>query len=503
MSTVVTQNKTMSEGSAKPRFRLAIVGGGIAGLTLAVTLGHFASQNSAAEPLEVHIYESGPELTTVGAGISVWPRTWAVMRALGVYEDLARASVQPLDGNEGNKSKPAFVFRKSDQSGEGYEFARVMAPNGSTTMHRADMVEVLIRHLPPKSCFVHTSKRFLTYTHAGPSALKGHPPAYILHFADGTTAEADVLVGADGIKSRVRTALYEYAHARDCEPRQSVDKAKARWETCARCARAVPKWTGTVAYRYLIPTERMAEVNPEHTALKVECPMSYCGKEKHIITYPISHGKYLNWIGFVTILGGEGTSYPHRWVMEAAQEEVMAHFAGWEPEVEQMINLVESPMLWAIHAVESLPFAVDGGVGLVGDAVHAMTTHLGAGGGQAIEDAYILGRLLADGRTTLGLVPEVLRVYEGVRLPFARAVVSNARKTGLMYEFSWPGMYDGIPRRAGEREDSEAELEELGGAIRELWQWQWEGKVEEQWEQVQRNYAFLVRDSAWARCVIV
>lgn len=60
---------------------------------------------------------------------------------------------------------------------------------------------------------------------------------------------------------------------------------------------------------------------------------------QHIITYPISHGKYLNWIGFVTIPGGEGTTYPKKWVIDSTQEEVTAHFSGWEPEVDQMLKV--------------------------------------------------------------------------------------------------------------------------------------------------------------------
>ena len=112
----------MPDGSsaAKPRFRLAIVyvvvmlpvlvrravhdtnlvrrGGGIAGLTLAVTLGRYEQTNS---PIQVDLYESGPEITTAGAGISVWPRTWAVMRALGLYDQMASEAVKEAGAKEG------------------------------------------------------------------------------------------------------------------------------------------------------------------------------------------------------------------------------------------------------------------------------------------------------------------------------------------------------------------------------------------------------------------
>ncbi|KAI0640657.1 hypothetical protein C8Q79DRAFT_1004238 [Trametes meyenii] len=462
--------------SYKPRFRLAIIGGGIAGLTLAVALGHYEDRSA---PIEVHMYEAGAEITTVGAGISVWPRTWAVMRHLGLYEQLAQASVQaPGPGSDGDggapEMKPAFVFRKSDVPREGYEFGRVVVPNGSTTMHRADMVDVLVKNLPA-SCSIHTSKRLVNYTETS----GGGSAAYTLHFADGTSAEADVIIGADGIKSKTRASMYEYAHQLDCPPDVTREK-------CERCSKATPKWTGTVGYRYLIPSEKMREVNPEHHALKIKSPMS------HVITYPISHGKYLNWIGFVTVPGGEGTAYPRKWVVDVPKEEVIQHFSGWEPEVDQMTQLVEKPSLWAIHVIENLPFSVSGNVALMGDAVHAMTTHFGAGGGQAIEDAYVLGRLLADPRTSLSRVPEVFQIYQDLRLPFARQVVNDARKVGLMYEFSWPGLYDGTPSNAASEHEAlvleKQQLEGLADAIQDLWQWQWKEHFEDQWEKAEQRY---------------
>ncbi len=127
-------------------------------------------------------------------------------------------------------------------------------------MHRAEMVEVLVRNLPA-SCSVHTSKRLVKYTDSGIS--------YTLHFADGTKATADVIVGADGIKSKTRAAMYDYAHQQEC-----TKKATAGKEECERCKKATPKWTGTIAYRYLIPAEKLREINPNHKALEIVAPMS-------------------------------------------------------------------------------------------------------------------------------------------------------------------------------------------------------------------------------------
>ncbi|KAI0773492.1 hypothetical protein C8Q74DRAFT_1368087 [Fomes fomentarius] len=469
-----------------PRFRLAIVGGGIAGLTLAVALGKSQDPGST---IQIDMYEAGSEITTVGAGISVWARTWTIMRALGIYDDLASSAVGHSDEKrekDHNDFGPAVYLRKSDWKREGFEFWRVMVPNGSTTMHRADMVNVLVQHLP-KGCSVHTCKKLLTYTESvdGKSGM-----AYTLHFADGTTAEADVLIGADGIKSKVRAAMYDSAHQREC-----ANAKEGKREECERCKHATPLWTGTVAYRELIPTERLRQVNPNHHALHIKSPMNYAGKGRHIITYPISHGKYLNWIGFVTIPGGKGTTYPHKWVIDATQEELVNHFSGWESEVDEMLSCVEKPTLWAIHIIDNLPFSVNGCVALIGDAVHAMETHFGAGGGQAIEDAYILGRLLADSRTTLAHVAEVFKIYEDIRLPFSQNVVKNAAKVGRMYEFNFPELYDGQPSstKSDEAEhETTKSLNELGEAIQELWKWQWEENVEEQWEIAQTRFEQLL-----------
>ena len=127
----------MPDGTAsvKPRFRLAIVyvplclfsatvpefathssGGGIAGLTLAVALGR---REDPSSPVQIDMYESGTEITTVGAGITVWPRTWAIMRALGMYEDLSNEAVKMVEskggnsidvGNGGGRDEPSMLF---------------------------------------------------------------------------------------------------------------------------------------------------------------------------------------------------------------------------------------------------------------------------------------------------------------------------------------------------------------------------------------------------------
>ncbi|RDX42130.1 FAD/NAD-P-binding domain-containing protein [Lentinus brumalis] len=461
-------------------------GGGIAGLALAIALNRYTPPES---PLQVDIYEGDPELRTVGAGITVWPRTWAVMRHLGVRDDLSRVTVQTSSQTPGSQADdlcPAFVARKADQLEEGYTFARVDAPVGSTTMHRRDMMDVFLSHIP-SSYTVHTSKRLLRYVQAAPdsTAATAHT-RIILHFSDGTTAEADVLVGADGIHSTVRMCMYEDAHDRECVP-SILGDVLAR-ENCARCAAASPRWTSVHSYRCLIPTEKLYALNPEHATASIGAVLC------HIITYQISGRKFLNFVAICREPGGEGALYPGKWVSDVSRDEVVSKFIGWEPEVEQMLECVDNPSRWAIHALDKLPFAVSsaGNVVLLGDAMHAMPPNFGAGGGQAIEDAYVLGRLLASPHVSLAHIPAVLRIYERVRLPFANDVSRRSREVGLMYEFNAPGYYDGSPTT---EEHERAQLDTLGEAIGEMWQWQWTESVDSLWALAEKELETLLSDS--------
>lgn len=232
--------------------------------------------------MEIDLYESASQFTQVGAGISVWKRTWYIIQLLGLDGDLGKMAVKsPVDVPRKNPRivyleihspfhlEPGFIFRKSDQEEEGFNFYQMMTPcqlfpaasemvvrlwphvDGSITLHRADMLKILTDNLPPASRFrAHFSKRLAFYTSARDSG------DVVMHFMDGTTATADVLIGADGIKSATRNSMY----SRLASKADIVDQALARTLRNFKD----PSWTGTYAYRSLIDAKELLRTSPNH-----------------------------------------------------------------------------------------------------------------------------------------------------------------------------------------------------------------------------------------------
>lgn len=124
------------------------------------------------------------------------------------------------------------------------------------TIHRPDFLRILLES-GPKTYRTHFQKRLLNYQDSGAGPIT-------LNFKDGTVATCDVLVGADGIKSAVRTGMYEKL-ASQCE---DVNGCSNEWSEATR-RNVHPTWTGQVVYRSLIPTETLERAHPNHHSLTV------------------------------------------------------------------------------------------------------------------------------------------------------------------------------------------------------------------------------------------
>jgi salicylate hydroxylase len=432
--------------SSTPKFRVAICGAGIGGLVLAITIGKFARSD-----IHIDLYEAHDAITTAGAGISLSPRTAEVMVELGLNEKIPHPS-----SNDGLRS---LTVRKSNAPKGGFDVFK--ASRSGSSMHRKDFVDILKQSIP-SSCTVHFNKRLTKYEKQSPGSLT-------LYFADDSTSSADVLVGADGIHSSVRKTFFEAIGP------DTIDPSKIRHYSD-------PSWTGTLVYRSVFPAEKLSELDPSNVALKDF--IIFCGKGKHIVSYPVSQGTQINIAAYVSDEQKSGTPFEGPWVSDVSLEEVEEAYQDFEPDAKRLLNCFEKPSRWALHVVNDLPLFTWDRVALIGDAAHAMTPYCGAGAGQAIEDAFVLGRLLAHPLTTLDNVLVALKAYQDVRLPFTQFVARESKRTGKMYDFRAPGYYDGTDR-GNEREEMEILKEKI------INQWDWVSKGEggpvAEWEKAERQ----------------
>lgn len=196
----------------------------------------------------------------------------------------------------------------------------------------------------------------------------------------------------------------------------------------------------------------------------------------------------------MTVPEGEGAKLEGPSVKDVSRDEMTENYIStWEPEIRQLMSCVERSSRWAIHHVRNLPRYVSGRTALLGDAAHGMTTHLGAGAAQAIEDAFILGRLLAHEETNKGNVQTALKIYEEMRLPIANGMVERSWNTGLLYEFivapgggSWSGV----------EPTSSAGLRLIANAIDDAWSWQSKEPPQVDWLRAEEELLGRIRSQA-------
>ncbi|KAF8955136.1 salicylate hydroxylase [Flammula alnicola] len=431
-----------------PRLRLAIVyvfisdwilsgkaqlpcsGGGIGGLSLAVAL----SKLGLNEALEIDIYEAVTTLAQVGAGITVWPRAWDILTKLGLEKPLSELL--------------GFSYRKGDQR-EGIPIVDVKLPGGPRAFHRADIQQILMDHTSSSTRF-HLSHRLEKYTKM--------PNGIELVFSNGQKAICDLLVGADGINSVVRKCFLDDGNG---------DTVYSR-----------PSWTGTVVYRSLVDAESIKQDAPDHPGLR--SPIVYCGKNKHIVLYPILHGRYVNTIQFISDPSKEGTPLNGPAVVNASQDDIASIYSGWEDDVQCVVKHIKKPSRWAIQTVGPLEKYASGRVVLLGDAAHAMAPHLGNGAAQAIEDGYVLANLLAKGLAEGQLdILRVTKAYNSVRQPFGNFVVNATRQQGRRYELNISGFED---IKEGDM-ISPRQLAEVGKLIEKGWEWTWKTSIKNDLER--------------------
>ncbi|KAI0714577.1 FAD/NAD(P)-binding domain-containing protein [Earliella scabrosa] len=450
------------------KFTVAIVGAGMSGLVFAISL------RKLAPDVAFDIYEAASELGEIGAGIGVQPRAWAVMQAIGLEDALLK-----LAGG-GERRAVTVTHRKSDQ-GEGINFSQKEVTETSYTFHRADLQNALLEHLG-SAANLHLGKRLVSYIQ--PGDRNGTACPIELRFQDCAGAVCDVLVGADGVRSAVRGAMYS-------QLADAAFEAGREQEATALRSHVRPVHSGLVVYRSLIRKEDLSQEEGAHPALNRQGVMLYCGKNKHVVTYLVSQGRAMNVLVDVAE-GEEGTVYEGPWTASARSDEVVKQFSCWEPDVQQIMKHFSPSSKWTIGVVTKLPTYVHGRVALMGDAAHAMTPYQGAGAGQGFEDAYMLAQLLGRPDVDRRTLPDALRAYDEVRRPFSQNVAQCSDMGGKTMQLRSPEFValTGEESATGDALSPE-QLREIGVAIEQASEWRFASTIEED-----KVYAFRKLEEA-------
>lgn len=367
----------MNERLSPPRQKSAntpdviVVGAGIGGLTAAVWL--------AFSGFRVRVLEAATELREVGAGVTLGPNATRVLRAGGVWEEVSsRASRPALQVLQSWDGRVLLTAEPNDADSD---------PAGYLQVHRADLQQALAGALD----------RLI------PGALRlGHPVATVeadvsrpkVVLENGSTLTADLVVGADGVRSAVRRALFS-------------DEA--------------PEFAGFVAYRGLVPYDRLPK-------LESPAPSGFTmGPGKSFVRYMIRGGEILNFAAFVATPHWEQEG----WSVACERSELEPHFAEAHEDVRKTLAAAPGTMLhkWGLFLRPPLEHWTRGRVTLLGDAAHPMLPFLGQGASMALEDGCILARAIAEMPT----LDAALEAYERLRLPRANAIAaaSSARAKAI------------------------------------------------------------------------
>lgn len=267
-------------------------------------------------------------------------------------------------------------------------FNNIVERHGSPywLVHRADLHAALLQAATDAGVSVLTNKRVISYDFDAPSATT----------QDGETLKADLIVGADGIKSTCRPLLTGRPD--------------------------VPRDTGDVAYRILIPGEKLlADPDLAHL-IHDPCTTSWCGPDAHLVGYPIRNGEMYN---IVVCATSYNETTDEVWVVKGDNSELCKRFDAWEPTVRKLCALTGDFMKWRLCDLPNLNRWAhpSGKVVLLGDSCHPMLPYLAQGAAQSVEDAAVLRQVLAQNVD----LATAMKQYEEIRMPRVSLLQAKAR----------------------------------------------------------------------------
>jgi salicylate hydroxylase len=386
--------------------RAIIAGAGIGGLAAAIAL----SQAS----FKVAIYERTDRLEEFGAGLQISPNATRVLARLGVLERVRQLSSKPPAVLALRGSDNAKLMRLPLDDAERRWGAEYLV------IHRADLQTALVEAVRAQSGVELSLGTTVTGFATGGDTISVHLQRGLTRARD----EADLLIGADGLRSEVRNGLGF----------GSPDRAN---------------FAGHVAYRALVNAE---DADPRWARGEIILRL---GPEAHLVQYPLRRGSVINLVATIRSPARAGSA-DQQWDGAADRSTVEHAFAGWSQEVRALIGAPVQWRAWPLYHRPPIPSFSHGRAALVGDAAHPMVPFLAQGAAQAIEDAGALGRMVAQAQD----IPAALAVYSRDRVDRAARVQREALRQGRIYHLGGPLAFARDvtmrmlgPRRLSERYD--------------------------------------------------
>src|SRR5215471_19182898 len=350
---------------AKP-LNVAIIGAGMGGLATAAALRRVG--------IDVTVYEQAQQFARIGAGIQIGCNAMRVLRELGLESRLRQGSFYPRSWNNRDwrtgEVKFDMIFGESAEQKFGAPYLLA---------HRGDL-HAALASIVPEDC-VRLGHKLVD--------LDSSSEGIRLTFANGATASADAVVGADGVHSAVRDILFGAT---------SVN------------------FTGRIAYRTTYPASLLG-------GERIDDCTKWWGEDRHIVIYYVKPDRSEVYLV---------TSQPEpefrieSWSAKGDVRDLRKAYEGFHPQVEKVLAACPDVHKWAIVDRNSLKHWTEGNVTLIGDACHPMTPYMAQGAAMAIEDAAVLSRCL-DGVAREG-VANAFRRFEATREERTSRVQETSRK---------------------------------------------------------------------------
>jgi salicylate hydroxylase len=389
------------------RLKALVAGGGIGGLAAALACARAGAG--------VALFERAAEFSEVGAGIQLGPNVVSVLHHWGLKNSVNAVAAFPnrlqVRSAATGTELGALTLGPEIQARYGFPYA---------TIHRADLHGLLLAALSAHSDVQLNLKSAVNRFAQRKDETQDRAGAGVqLHLTDGRLVEGDLLVGADGLWSRVRQQLLN-------------DGA--------------PQPMGHLAYRALIPQSSL----PAH--LRSQQVTAWLGPRLHVVQYPVRRGEWLNVVGFVHgAVAGDVQDWDH----SANAADLRRAMGATCAPLQDLIHVIDDWRLWVLAIRPPMRGAheqAQGRVALLGDAAHPMVPYLAQGAGMAIEDAAELGRVLASEGAPLQ-IPGILQQYAQARWARNARVQARALRNGKIFHATGPMRWgrDAAMKLLGER----------------------------------------------------